>query len=264
MNIEENDEINQKLKQKQNSEYHNKSSEQVVRLNRLLEISTLQLPKYGVNWTNHALCTLAISSMTRIFYYNELYKKIIDIPGVICEFGVQWGAGMAQLINLRSMYEPHNISRKIFGFDTFTGFSSLDPKDGGFSNTGDYKTISNYKEALEEILILHEASAARSNIKKFFLIEGDASITIDDWLLKNPYAIVSMALFDMDVYKPTKDVLQKILPRLTRGSVLVFDELNCDIFPGETLAVQEVLGLNNIKLRKTPFQPFSSYAVFGE
>lgn len=254
----------QKLNQKTNTEFHNKSTEQSDKLHRLQQITIEQLPKYGINWTNHTLSTFTIGSISRLFYYNELYKKIIDIPGVICEFGIQWGAGLAQLINLRNMYEPHNISRKIFGFDTFEGFTSIDIKDGGFSNVGDYKTTRNYKNQLEEILTIHESFMPRAHIKKFFLIEGDASLTIDDWLLDNPYAIVSLAFFDMDVYKPTKDVLEKILPRLTKGSILVFDELNCDIFPGETTAVQEVLGFNKIKLRKTAFQPFSSYAIFGE
>ena len=249
---------------KKKVEFHNKSEEQLSKLDRLRQISMEMMPKYGENWTNHILSTFTVISTSRVFYYNDLYKKILDVPGVICEFGVQWGAGLAQLVNLRNMYEPHNVSRKIFGFDTFEGFAAIDPKDGKYPNSGDYRTIENYKHILEEILSIHESFTPRPHIKKFSLIEGDASVTIDDWLLENPYAIISMALFDMDVYKPTKDVLSKILPRLTRGSVLVFDELNCDAFPGETVAVQEVLGLNNIKLRKTPFQTYSSYAVFGD
>jgi len=68
----------------------------------------------------------------------------------------------------------------------------------------------------------------------------------------------------MDVYKPTKDVLESIVPRLTKGSLLVFDELNAEIFPGETRAVDEILGLNNIRLRHNPHQPLCAWAVFGE
>jgi hypothetical protein len=73
-----------------------------------------------------------------------------------------------------------------------------------------------------------------------------------------------MAIFDMDVYKPTKDVLQKIIPRLTKGSLLVFDELNCQQFPGETSAVQEVLGLNNLKLHRHQHQSYCAWAIYGE
>jgi UDP-galactopyranose mutase len=87
---------------------------------------------------------------------------------------------------------------------------------------------------------------------------------VNTWLEKNPHAIVSMAIFDMDVYKPTKDVLEKIIPRLTKGSLLVFDELNCQHFPGETTAVQEVLGLNNLTLQRHPHQSYCAWAVYGE
>lgn len=30
-------------------------------------------------------------NMSRILAMNELYKKIINIHGIICEFGVRWG-----------------------------------------------------------------------------------------------------------------------------------------------------------------------------
>ena len=85
-------------------------------------------------------------------------------------------------------------------------------------------------------------------MKKFNLIKGDASKTIEKYLKNNSHTVIGMAIFDMDVYHPTKKVLEAIKPRLFRGSVLVFDELNYKSFPGETLAVMETIGLNNLKL----------------
>jgi hypothetical protein len=49
-----------------------------------------------------------------------------------------------------------------------------------------------------------------------------------------------------------------------KGSVLVFDELNHPHWPGETTAVNEVLGLNNLKLHRFPYHTYGSFAVFGE
>lgn len=239
------------------------NAEQVYQL-QLLEIAQTLLPQYGHQWNIHNLVTLKRQSLSRILYYSDLYQKILDIPGVICEFGVQWGATLTQLINLRGMYEPFNLSRKVFGFDTFSGFPVMDEKDGNICKVGDYSTAENYEETLEKILAIHESFSPLPHIKKFELIKGDASLTIDPWLKNNPHAIVSMAIFDMDIYKPTKDVLEKIIPRLTKGSLLVFDELNCQHFPGETMAVNEVLGLNNIALRRHPHQPYCSWAVFGD
>ena len=219
---------------------------------------------YGLSWNEHNILTLRRQSIIRILFYDDLYKKILDVPGVICEFGVQWGTTLAQLIAHRGNYEPFNHSRKIYGFDTFEGFTNLDEKDRDFSQLGDYSVTPEHFELLEEILTIHESFSPLSHIKKFSLVKGDASLTIGPWLEQNPHAIISMAIFDMDVYKPTRDVLEMILPRLVKGSLLVFDELNSEIFPGETQAVAEVLGLNNIRLRRNRHQANCAWVVFGE
>jgi hypothetical protein len=174
---------------------------------------------------------------------------------------LQWGATMAQLTNLRGMYESYNFSRKIFGFDTYEEFATVDTKGGGFSKVGDYKTAEHYEGVLEQMLALHESFCPIPHIRKFELVKGDASVTIGTWLEKNPHAIVSLAIFDMDGYK-TRDVLEKIKPRLSKGSVLVFDELNCPYFPGETRALDEVIGLNKLSPRRYPQQPYCAWAVY--
>ena len=52
----------------------------------------------------------------------------------------------------------------------------------------------------------------------------------------------------MDLYYPTKSILKKILPRLFRGSVIVFDEINCDYCPGETQAILESLKFTSLPI----------------
>jgi hypothetical protein len=202
--------------------------------------------------------------LSRLLYQDQLYRSIINVPGVICEFGVHWGATIATLCNLRGIYEPYNHSRRIFGFDTFSGFVGVDEKDGGFSSDGDYSTSTGYEDELSTLLSLHESFSPIPQIQKFELVKGDVTETLPVWIEKNPHAIISMAIFDMDIYKPTRAALELILPRLTKGSLLVFDELNCPHFPGETEAVNEVLGLNNIRLQRTPLQPYCAFAVYGE
>lgn len=235
-------------------------------LKDLLTLTEALLPQFGNEvWNRHSLVSINVSSLSRLLYLNNLYQKIIEVPGVVCEFGVQWGATLAQLINLRSIYEPFNQSRTIYGFDTFEGFASVHPKDGATNyRKGDLATLQNYEETLTQLLELHESFAPMPHIKKHALVKGDASETIDQWLSDNPHAIISLAIFDMDLYEPTKNVLEKIIPRLTRGSVLAFDELNCPFFPGETRAVDEILGLNKLSLRRNTLSPYSCWTVYGE
>ena len=76
--------------------------------------------------------------------------------------------------------------------------------------------------------------------------------------------IPALVIFDMDLYYPTKNILKKILPRLFKGSVIVFDEINCDYCPGETQAILETLKLKEYKLRSFHGQTFSSYVVIDK
>ena len=100
-----------------------------------------------------------------------------------------------------------------------------------------------------------------SHIKKFELVKGDATKTIHTYLNDNPETIISLAYFDFDLYKPTKECLEAIKPRLTKGSVVAFDELNDPDSPGETLALMEVFGLNNITLKRCRYASRVSYFI---
>ena len=68
----------------------------------------------------------------------------------------------------------------------------------------------------------------------------------------------------MDIYKLDKDALKAIKSRLIKGSILIFDKLNCKEFPGEAEALNEILGLNKIKLNHYPHQPSRALAIWGE
>lgn len=168
---------------------------------------------------------------------------------------------MALFSAMRGIYEPYNYSRKIIGFDTFSGFPSVDPLDGNLVSAGDYSTVSNWRNKLESILSFAEKNAPIPQKTKFELVQGDATKKIHEYLSAHPETIISLAYFDFDIYTPTKACLEAILPYLTKGSVLAFDELNCPEFPGETLALREVLGLDRYAIQREPSNPLTSYLV---
>ena len=85
------------------------------------------------------------------------------------------------------------------------------------------------------------------HLKKFEICIGNASEEIQKYFTRQPQTIVSLAFFDMNLYKPTKDFFEVIKPRLVKGSVVAFDKLNDPTCPGETQTLEEVFGLNNIK-----------------
>jgi hypothetical protein len=187
------------------------------------------------------------------------------MPGVILELGVQWGGALSQLMALRGIYEPYNHTRKIIGFDTFAGFTKPEKsKDGSFLQEGQYSTYPGYELDLENILSIHERESPIGHLKKFDLIKGDVSKTASQWSKSNPGTPVAMAIFDMDVYQPTKDALEALIPHFSKGTVIVFDELMAAEFPGELRAMNEVLQMRDLKLHQNPHQPGAAWTIWGE
>jgi len=192
-------------------------------------------------------------NLSRLFFFKEIYEKIVNIHGVVIEFGVRWGANLGLFQSLRGMYEPFNHNRKIIGFDTFEGFPSVHEKDGKSEviKKGGHGVIPNYEKYLDKILSYHEKESPIAHLKKYAIIKGNAVVEIHKYLEENPETIIALAYFDFDIYEPTLECLKAIAPHLTKGSVLGFDELNLHNFPGETLALKEILGLDKYSIRRT-------------
>ena len=199
----------------------------------------------------------------RCMFIEELYRKQLEVPGVIMEFGNRWGRNLTLFSTLRASLEPFNHNRKIVGFDTFKGLTAPAEKDGnsGFAQEGALATSAGHKQVLEQLLALHEKGLPYAHVKKFELVEGDASVELKKYLAANPEVVVSLVYFDMDLYEPTKNCLELLQPCLTQGSVVAFDEINHRSFPGETIALKEVVGLKNVALKRSPLNPLAAYYV---
>ncbi|WP_264553451.1 crotonobetainyl-CoA--carnitine CoA-transferase [Flavobacterium sp. N2038] len=202
--------------------------------------------------------------LTKQLFFNDLYSKIMGVHGVIMEFGVRWGQNLVTLNNLRGIHEPFNYSRKIIGFDTFSGFEEVSEKDGNHEviKKGAFSVTSEYEKYLEEILDYHEKECPVSHVKKNTLVKGDAVVMLKKYLEEHPETIIAFAYFDFDVYEPTKKCLEMIKPYLTKGSIIGFDELNDPQFPGETVALRESLGLNNVAVKRSKYSGIQSYFEF--
>lgn len=206
---------------------------------------------------------LESKNLARILFMDFLFRQILDVPGAILEFGTRWGQNLALFSALRGIYDPFNRHRKIVGFDTFTGFPSVKPEDGTSEmiRTGNLAVTKDYPSFLAKVLETHESLNPLSHLKKFDLRQGDATQEIGRFLKDEPHTIVALAYFDFDLFEPTKECLKAIRPRLVRGSVVGFDELNDPDSPGETLALMDVFGLNNVQLKRFPHASRVSYFI---
>jgi hypothetical protein len=66
---------------------------------------------------------------------------------------------------------------------------------------------------------------------------------------------------DFDIYEPTKIALEHFLPRMPKGAVLAFDELDNPLWPGETLAMIEHFSGRIPKIERFDFDPYVGYCI---
>ena len=243
------------------SEGQNRAREKILKLYKKTPIPDEQI------LSNFGLYTPSIM-IAKLLYLNELYQQILRIPGIVMEFGVWWGANLSLFNSLRSVHEPYNFTRKIVGFDTFKGHTSFSPEDGDSSyitelakTDSDYAEVEEHEEHLRRVLQAQEEDNVVSHIKKYDIIKGNVVDTVSRYLEENRETIISLAYFDLGLYKPTKTCLEAIRPHLVRGSVLAMDELNSPYFPGETVALKEVLGLDRYKIVKSQYLHDRSYVI---
>jgi Macrocin-O-methyltransferase (TylF) len=202
-------------------------------------------------------------TLSRILFMHELYQQALPVHGVVMEFGTRWGQNATLFGNFRGIYEPYNYTRKVVAFDTFQGFPTVDAKDGAdpIVKDGAYAVTDRYEEYLRSILAYHESESPLAHIQKYELVKGDCGVTLKQYLDEHPETIVALAYFDVDLYEPTVKCLELLRKHLTRGSVIGFDELNFEAFPGETVAVREAIGLDKYSIKRSQLSPTASYLV---
>jgi hypothetical protein len=198
----------------------------------------------------------------RILFLDEIYRKILAVPGDVVEFGTWWGQSLVTFLNLRAVYEPY-CARRIIGFDTFAGYPQPGPNDRPSETirSGGYTVSKDYESYLADLLNYHERENVLSHIQKFELVRGDVTQTAPDYFAKRPEALVALAFFDMALYEPTRAALESIKDRLVKGSIIAFDELNDPEYPGETQAVREIIGLRSCNFFRSKYLPARTYAV---
>lgn len=204
---------------------------------------------------------LTPQTLSRVLFMNFLYEKIQEVQGVVMEFGCRWGQNTSLFSAFRGIYEPFNRLRKVVAFDTFSGFPSVATQDGDVLKAGSYATTAGYENYLEQILEYQEKESPLDHLKKFEIVKGDVTKTLPGYLERNPETIIALAYFDLDIYEPTLACLELIRDRITRGTVIGFDELNDHATPGETLALKEALGLDRFAVRRYRYNARTSYLV---
>jgi hypothetical protein len=208
------------------------------------------------------------SALAKSLFLNELYEKITHLPGNIMVFGTWWGQDVTLLYNLRAIHEPYNFTRKVIGFDTFSGYPApaITDKDK-LSDTikeNAYGTSENYIDHLQELLDYHEKENSLPHVRKFELVAGNILQTLPQYCQDNQHQLIALIYIDVALYEPTKAILANCMPHLVKGSLIVFDELNASEYPGETIALKESGLLEKCTVHRSKFLPDRTILIYNE
>src|SRR4029077_950229 len=116
--------------------------------------------------------------LTRFLALYEVFKRALPVKGSVVECGVNRGFGLMAWAKLSAVLEPVNLTRRIYGFDSFAGFPSVTEKD----KTGPaWETAApgalradSYAE-LKTLIELNDKDRFLGHIPKIELIKGDAT-----------------------------------------------------------------------------------------
>jgi hypothetical protein len=204
-----------------------------------------------------------VAELGRFLAKYEIFQRVLNVQGSIIECGVFKGGGLLTWAVLSAILEPLNHVRKVIGFDSFEGFLRISEQDRASGNLhavpGGLKTDS-CEDILEAIRIF-DIYRPLGHIQKVDLVRGDAMTTIPAYVQANPHLVVSLLYLDFDVYEPTRLAIEQLRPRIPRGGIIAFDQLNLRQWPGETQALSDALGISSLRIERFPFQPQISFAV---
>ena len=197
-------------------------------------------------------------NFTKMLTRIELFKKIIDIQGSIVECGTYKADSLLTLFHMSTILEPFSFNRKIIGFDSFSGFPRVSDKDNDqFAKVNHLSDVD--LSHIQKVVDIQEMNKAIPEIRRIELVQGNADVSIPQYVRNNPHLIISLLYLDFDLYEPTKIALEELLPRVVSGGIVAFDELNQLKWKGETQAFHEIVGIGNVALRKFSFDAHVSY-----
>jgi len=194
------------------------------------------------------------SRISKLIYHYEIYKKIISLPGDVVECGVFKGISLTRFLTFREILENNN-SRKINGFDVFGKF----PKP---NNQGDKSFLKSWEKNAGDGIDAQELNdiLLEKKFLNFELVKGDVKKTIPNLIKEQPHLKISLLHLDMDIYEPTKFVLNKLFSYVVKGGIILIDDYN-SVF-GATKATDEFLNLNkNLEIKKLNFYKIPSYII---
>jgi hypothetical protein len=176
----------------------------------------------------HFSCFLGAKYIGRFLSLYECYRKTLGLPGHIAEVGVYKGAVTLFFAKLVILYETHAITQ-VHGFDSFGREAKAPEWEGtGYS----------YHEKYQRVKDLIEVQGLQSHA---LLHQLDAVTELNEFFQKNSRLQFKLVFLDVGDYEVVRSSIREFWPRMPTGGIMIFDQYNHEVAPGETRAARECL-----------------------
>ncbi len=178
---------------------------------------------------DHFPCFTSAKNLSRFVSFYECYKRTLGIAGHIAEVGVYRGAVSFFFTKLALMYEPHGLTQ-VHGFDWF--------KEPEGENAPKFPDPASYHEPYERICSIVNVQGLQSHL---LLPRVNVLTELQDFFQRNDYLRFKIVFLDAGTYDIVARCIEEFWPRLSQGGILILDQYNFEVAPGETLAVRDLL-----------------------
>ena len=173
-----------------------------------------------------------VGNLARFVAILDLLRTTLEVPGHIAEFGTWRGANTLYLAKLMRILDPHG-AKQVHAFDSFRGLETFAPEDRDAAAL--QHSYRGSLEMLRDVINLYEMG------DEIAVHEGLIADSLPPLLAEQTELTFSFVYCDVDLYEPTKQILELLHPRLSKGGLFVLDQWNYENFQGETVAVREFL-----------------------
>lgn len=217
----------------------------------------IKLPNFekAFEYENNYYLSCDNSRLGKFIAHYELFKMIVNLPEEIVECGVFKGASLMRFAGFRSLFNGGS-TKKIIAFDSFGGFpeTGFDP-----DKKQRQKFIADAGDQSISVLQLARVLRHKGVEKGVELVAGDITLSVPEYVKRNPRLKISLLNLDVDIYEPAVTILEYLYPLIVPGGILILDDYG--VFPGETKAVDDYFKGKKVKINKFSFAKTPAYII---
>jgi len=207
------------------------------------EAQMLSLGYSPQDYLHHFPAFVGHMTLWRNLTLYELYKKTLGISGHIAEVGVYKGSTSLLFAKLVEIFEPESLTL-VHGFDWFKG--TKPSEDEKLLIEGTYLED---EQRLRELVRLQKLD----HVLKIHRL--DVAQELDAFFADHAHMRFKLVFLDAGLYAVVSSAIRAFWPRLTPGGLLVLDQYNHELAPGEVRAVAELLPNERVKTIPNSWMP---------